>query len=168
MNNAFGLHHLWTQGDFVTHFVALLLLLMSIVTWVILISRLWGLRNIKRLKSELDSFWRARSFDEGLSHLSNQAMNPFFMVAKTGHEASAHHQNQSASHRELFQTLNYSEWMARSLKNGVDSSTAQLQKGLTFLASTGATAPFIGLFGTVWGIYHALIAISSSGSAQID
>ncbi|NDH79270.1 MAG: hypothetical protein EBY70_03270 [Burkholderiaceae bacterium] len=70
MNNAFGLHHLWTQGDFVTHFVALLLLLMSIVTWVILISRLWGLRNIKRLKSELDSFWRARSYDEGLSHLS--------------------------------------------------------------------------------------------------
>ncbi|NDA03033.1 MAG: MotA/TolQ/ExbB proton channel family protein, partial [Burkholderiaceae bacterium] len=89
MNNAFGLHHLWTQGDFVTHFVAFLLLLMSIVTWVILISRLWGLRNIKRLKSELDSFWRARSYDEGLSHLSNQVMNPFFMVARTGHEASA-------------------------------------------------------------------------------
>jgi biopolymer transport protein ExbB len=58
--------------------------------------------------------------------------------------------------------------MARSLKNGVDTSAGQLQKGLTFLASTGATAPFIGLFGTVWGIYHALIAISSSGSAQID
>jgi biopolymer transport protein ExbB len=58
--------------------------------------------------------------------------------------------------------------MARSLKNGIDASASQLQKGLTFLASTGATAPFIGLFGTVWGIYHALIAISSSGSAQID
>lgn len=168
MNNAFGLHHLWTQGDFVTHFVALLLLFMSIVTWVILISRLWGLRNIKRLKGELDSFWRARSFEEGLQSLSHQAINPFWMVAKSGNEASAHHQNQSANHRELFQTLNYSEWMARSLKNGVDTSTAQLQKGLTFLASTGATAPFIGLFGTVWGIYHALIAISSSGSAQID
>ena len=58
--------------------------------------------------------------------------------------------------------------MARSLKNSVDGIAAQLQKGLTFLGSTGATAPFIGLFGTVWGIYHALIAISSSGSAQID
>ena len=58
--------------------------------------------------------------------------------------------------------------MARSLKNRIDASVGQLQKGLTFLASTGATAPFIGLFGTVWGIYHALIAISSSGSAQID
>lgn len=168
MNNAFGLHHLWTQGDMVTHFVALLLLFMSIVTWVILISRLWGLRNIKRLKNELESFWRARSFDEGLKSLSNHAMNPYYLVAKSGEDASMHHQNQSSTHRELAQTLNYSEWMARSLKNGVDTSAGQLQKGLTFLASTGATAPFIGLFGTVWGIYHALIAISSSGSAQID
>jgi biopolymer transport protein ExbB len=168
MNSAFGLHHLWTQGDLVTHFVALLLLFMSIVTWVILISRLWGLRNIKRLKNELETFWRARSFDEGLKSLSNHAINPYYLVAKSGEDASMHHQNQSSTHRELSQTLNYSEWMARSLKNGVDTSTGQLQKGLTFLASTGATAPFIGLFGTVWGIYHALIAISSSGSAQID
>jgi len=164
MNNAFGLHHLWTQGDFVTHFVALFLLLLSVVTWVILISRIWGLRNIKRLKNELDGFWRARSFEEGLASLSNHALNPFYKVAKTASEASAHRSN----HRELLQTLNYSEWMARSLKNGIDASVGQLQKGLTFLASTGATAPFIGLFGTVWGIYHALIAISSSGSAQID
>ncbi|NBP47509.1 MAG: MotA/TolQ/ExbB proton channel family protein [Burkholderiaceae bacterium] len=149
MNNAFGLHHLWTQGDFVTHFVALVLLFLSVVTWVILISRIWGLRNIKRLKNELDGFWRARSFDEGLASLSNHALNPFYKVAKTANEASAHHLNQRSNHRELLQTLNYSEWMA-------------------FLASTGATAPFIGLFGTVWGIYHALIAISSSGSAQID
>ena len=66
------------------------------------------------------------------------------------------------------QTLNYSEWMARSIKNSIDGVAAKLQKGLTFLGSTGATAPFIGLFGTVWGIYHALIAISTSGSAQID
>jgi biopolymer transport protein ExbB len=168
MNNAFGLHHLWTQGDFVTHFVALFLLLLSVVTWVILISRIWGLRNIKRLKNELDGFWRARSFEEGLASLSNHALNPFYKVAKTASEASAHHLNQRSNHRELLQALNYSEWMARSLKNGIDASVGQLQKGLTFLASTGATAPFIGLFGTVWGIYHALIAISSSGSAQID
>jgi biopolymer transport protein ExbB len=126
------------------------------------------LRNIKRLKNELDGFWRARSFDEGLASLSNHALNPFYKVAKTANEASAHHLNQRSNHRELLQTLNYSEWMARSLKNGIDASAGQLQKGLTFLASTGATAPFIGLFGTVWGIYHALIAISSSGSAQID
>jgi biopolymer transport protein ExbB len=168
MNNAFGLHHLWTQGDAVTHLIALALLFLSVVTWVILISRIWGLRNIKRLKNELDGFWRARSFDEGLTSLSNHALNPFYKIAKAASEASTHHQNQSSNHRELLQTLNYSEWMARSLKNGVDGSASQLQKGLTFLASTGATAPFIGLFGTVWGIYHALIAISSSGSAQID
>jgi biopolymer transport protein ExbB len=73
-----------------------------------------------------------------------------------------------SSRRELLQTLNYSEWMARSIKTSVDRCAGQLQKGLTFLGSTGAVAPFIGLFGTVWGIYHALIAISSSGSAQLD
>ena len=120
MNNAFGLHHLWTQGDFVTHFVALVLLFLSVVTWVILISRIWGLRNIKRLKNELDGFWRARSFDEGLASLSNHELNPFYKVAKTANEASAHHLNQRSNHRELLQTLNYSEWMARSLKNGID------------------------------------------------
>ena len=87
MNNAFGLHHLWTQGDFVTHFVALFLLFLSVVTWVILISRIWGLRNIKRLKNELDGFWRARSLEEGLASLSNHALNPFYKVAKKeGHE----------------------------------------------------------------------------------
>jgi biopolymer transport protein ExbB len=83
-------------------------------------------------------------------------------------ESSHHHQSQATNHRELLQTLNYSEWMTRSIKNSIDGIAAKLQKGLTFLGSTGATAPFIGLFGTVWGIYHALIAISTSGSAQID
>ena len=167
MNNAFGLHHLWTQGDFVTHFVALVLLFLSVVTWVILISRIWGLRNIKRLKNELDGFWRARSFDEGLASLSNHALNPFYKVAKTANEASAHHLNQRSNHRELLQTLNYSEWMARSLKNGIDGSAGQLQKGLTFLASTGATAPFIGLFGTVWGIMNAFIEIAAQQNTNL-
>ena len=58
--------------------------------------------------------------------------------------------------------------MARAIKAGIDGMTTNLQRGMTFLGSTGATAPFIGLFGTVWGIYHALISISTSGSAQID
>ena len=82
--------------------------------------------------------------------------------------ASEHHQSQTSSRRELLQALNYSEWMSRSIKNSIDTCSALLQKGQTFLGSTGSTAPFVGLFGTVWGIYHALVAISSSGSAQID
>ena len=168
MNTPFGLANLWLEGDAITRFVALALLTCSIVTWVILLSRFWDLRNLRKLRPELDQFWRATSYDQGLNAFTSHASNPYYQIAKAASGASTHHQSQSTNHRELLQTLNYLEWMARSLKNSIDSAAAQLQKGLTFLGSTGATAPFIGLFGTVWGIYHALISISSSGSAQID
>ena len=168
MNTPFGLANLWLEGDSITRFIALVLLFCSIVTWVILLSRFWDLRNLRKLKPELDKFWRATSFDQGLYSFTTHASNPYYPIAKSALDASAHHQRQSTNHRELLQTLNYSEWMSRSLKSGIDGVAAKLQKGLTFLGSTGATAPFIGLFGTVWGIYHALIAISSSGSAQLD
>jgi len=168
MNTPFGFVNLWLEGDMITRFVALALLTCSIVTWVILLSRFWDLRNLRKLKPELDKFWRATSFDQGVYSFTNHASNPYYQIAKSALEASTHHQSQSTNHRELLQTLNYSEWMARNLKNSIDGVAAKLQKGLTFLGSTGAVAPFIGLFGTVWGIYHALIAISSSGSAQID
>jgi biopolymer transport protein ExbB len=168
MNTPFGLANLWLEGDAITRFVAIALLTCSIVTWVILLSRFWDLRNLRKLKSELDQFWRATSYEQGLNTFTSHASNPYYQIAKAASIASVHHQSQSTNHRELLQTLNYSEWMARSLKNSIDGISATLQKGLTFLGSTGATSPFIGLFGTVWGIYHALIAISSSGGAQID
>ena len=168
MNTPFGIANLWLEGDAITRFVAIALLICSIVTWVILLTRLWDLRNLRKLKPELEQFWRATSFDQGLQAFSNHVSNPYYQIAKQASKASVHHQSQSTNHRELLQTLNYSEWMARSVKNSIDTIAAGLQKGLTFLGSTGAIAPFIGLFGTVWGIYHALIAISSSGSAQID
>lgn len=168
MNTPFGLANLWLEGDAVTRFVALTLLTCSVVTWVILLSRIWDLRRLRKLTAELDQFWRATSYEQGLSAFTNSVSNPFYQIAKAASTASIHHQSQSSNHRELLQTLNYSEWMSRSVKNSIDSVAASLQKGLTFLGSTGAITPFIGLFGTVWGIYHALIAISSSGSAQID
>lgn len=168
MNTPFGIANLWLEGDAITRFVALALLTCSIVTWVILLTRVWELRNLRKLKPELEQFWRATSYEQGLEVFSNHSSNPYYQIAKSANGASVHHQSQSNNHRELLQTLNYSEWMARSIKNSIDSVAASLQKGLTFLGSTGAVAPFIGLFGTVWGIYHALISISSSGSAQID
>ncbi|WP_331852121.1 MotA/TolQ/ExbB proton channel family protein [Polynucleobacter necessarius] len=131
-----------------------------------MLTRFWDLRNLRKLKPKLEQFWRATSFDQGLQVFSNHASNPYYQIAKSATKASAHHQNQSTDHRELLQTLNYSEWMARSVKNSIDGIAAGLQKGLTFLGSTGATSPFIGLFGTVWGIYHTLISISSSEVAH--
>ena len=168
MNTAFGMANLWLEGDAITRFVAVLLIALSIITWVILLSRYWSLRKLRQVKLQTDQFWRATSFDDGLNSFTDPAINPYYFIAKGGANASTHHQNQMSSRRELLQTLNYSEWMARSIKTSVDRCAGQLQKGLTFLGSTGAVAPFIGLFGTVWGIYHALIAISSSGSAQLD
>ena len=168
MNTPFGIANLWLEGDFITRFVAIALIACSVITWVILLTRFWELRNIRKLKSELDQFWRATSYEQGLQSFSIQGLNPFYQLAKSAATASAHHQNQAHDHRELLQTLNYSEWMSRSLKNSIDGIAAGFQKGLTFLGSTGAISPFIGLFGTVWGIYHALIAISSSGSAKLD
>lgn len=168
MNTPFGLANLWLEGDGVIRFIAILLLFCSIVTWVILLSRFWDLSKLKKLKSQANQFWRANSFDVGLASFTDHASNPYYQIAKAASAASMHHQSQSSNHRELLQTLNYSEWMSRSIKNSIDLVAAQLQKGLTFLGSTGAISPFVGLFGTVWGIYHALIAISSSGSAQLD
>ncbi|MCE7506513.1 MotA/TolQ/ExbB proton channel family protein [Polynucleobacter sp. IMCC30063] len=168
MNTAFGMANLWLEGDAITRFVAVLLIALSIITWVILLSRYWSLRKLGQVKLQTEQFWRATSFDDGLNSFTDPAINPYYFIAKGGANASTHHQNQMSSRRELLQTLNYSEWMARSIKTSVDRCAGQLQKGLTFLGSTGAVAPFIGLFGTVWGIYHALIAISSSGSAQLD
>ncbi len=168
MNTAFGMANLWLEGDAITRFVAILLITLSIITWVILLSRYWSLRKLGQVKLQTEQFWRATSFDDGLNSFTDPAINPYYFIAKGGANASTHHQNQMSSRRELLQTLNYSEWMGRSIKTSVDRCAGQLQKGLTFLGSTGAVAPFIGLFGTVWGIYHALIAISSSGSAQLD
>mgnify|MGYP000299402897 CR=1 FL=1 len=168
MNTPFGIANLWLEGDAITRFVAIALLICSIVTWVILLTRLWDLRNLRKLKPELEQFWRATSFEQGLQAFSNHASNPYYQIAKQATKASVHHQSQSTNHRELLQTLNYSEWMARSVKNSIDTIAAGLQKGLTFLGSTGAIAPFIGLFGTVWGIMHAFRGLANVQNATLS
>ncbi len=78
MNTPFGLANLWLEGDAITRFVAIALLLSSIVTWVILLSRFWDLRNIRKLQPELDQFWRATSYDQGLNAFTSHANNPYY------------------------------------------------------------------------------------------
>ena len=133
MNTPFGLANLWIEGDAITRFVAIALLTCSIVTWVILLTRFWDLRNLRKLTPELEKFWHATSFEQGIQGFSDHANNPYYQIAKASTEASLHHQSQATNHRELLQTLNYSEWMARSIKNSIDGVSAKLQKGLTFL-----------------------------------
>jgi biopolymer transport protein ExbB len=164
MNTPFGLVHLWSQGDIVTKGVAVLLLGMSLASWMVIIIKALDLRRYARQSRSIESFWHAADFADGLSKLGSDPANPYRTLALEGREAAAHHNAQP----QLHDSLDASEWLTRSLRNSIDEATARLQAGVAILASVGSTAPFVGLFGTVWGIYHALLAISVAGQATID
>ncbi|MDY7579421.1 MotA/TolQ/ExbB proton channel family protein [Herbaspirillum sp. RTI4] len=162
--NPYGLESLWTQGDFVTKGVAILLLAMSIASWYVILTKaikLFSLRRAAHAAGHL--FWKAADLKEGVQTLGTD--NPFSAMASSGADAIAHHH----SHRShLHDQLSVSDWITLSLRQSIDESSAALQNGMAVLASVGSTAPFVGLFGTVWGIYHALVAIGTSGQASID
>jgi biopolymer transport protein ExbB len=166
----FGIAHLWYQGDTVTHIVALILIVMSVGSWFIIISKILSLYKMKPLVNEITQFWKKTSWQEGLNSFSVPKENPFFQLAARAHLIMQERQlgaNQKSS-LPLANQMQTDDWLSSNLKAELDLIIGSLQKGLAFLASTGATAPFIGLFGTVWGIYHALMTIGSSGSASID
>ena len=165
MNSQFGLANVWSQGDIVTKSVAALLLLMSLASWMVIIIKTLDLIRYKKIAGSTEDFWHSEDFAAGLARLGNDPANPFRQLAIEGREATAHHRNTKA---HLHDTLDVSDWVTRSLRNTIDEFTSRLQSGLAILASVGSTAPFIGLFGTVWGIYHALLSIGLSGQSTID
>ena len=165
MNSQFGLMNVWTQGDFVTKSVALLLIGMSLVSWIVILTKTLDVLKYKKIARSAEDFWHSEDFAAGLARLGNDPANPFRQLAIEGREATAHHRNTKA---HLHDALDVSDWVTRSLRNTIDEFTSRLQSGLAILASVGSTAPFIGLFGTVWGIYHALLAIGTAGQATID
>ncbi|WP_024537851.1 MotA/TolQ/ExbB proton channel family protein [Comamonas badia] len=165
MESQLGLWHLWEQGDFVTRATAALLLGMSLLTWIVIIVKALNIVRFKRDARNARDFWHSEDFAAGLTKLGNRPGNPFVYLALEAREANAHHRN---TQTHLHDTLDVSDWITRCLRNCIDEFTASIQSGLAVLASIGSTSPFIGLFGTVWGIYHALMAISSSGASTID
>ncbi len=165
MDSQLGLITVWTQGDWITRSVVLLLLVMSLASWVVIIIKALDIVKFNKLSGGAESFWHSADFAEGLSRLGSDRSNPFRMLAEEGREATAHHRNTKA---QLHDTLDVSDWVTRCLRNSIDDTTAKLQSGLAILASVGSTAPFVGLFGTVWGIYHALMGIGAAGQATID
>lgn len=165
MNSQFGLMNVWTQGDFVTRAVALLLIGMSLASWMVIIIKTLDVLKYKKIASGAEDFWHSEDFASGLAKLGSDPANPFRQLAIEGREATAHHRNTKA---HLHDALDVSDWVTRSLRNTIDEFTSRLQSGLAILASVGSTAPFIGLFGTVWGIYHALLSIGTAGQATID
>ncbi len=165
MESQFGLFNVWAQGDWVTRGVALLLLGMSLASWMVILLKALDIVRYKRLARRAETFWHSADLAEGLNRLGPADDNPFRALAEEGREAVAHH---SKTRAHLHDSLDISDWVTRCLRNRIDHTTARLQAGLAVLASVGSTAPFVGLFGTVWGIYHALISIGAAGQATID
>jgi biopolymer transport protein ExbB len=166
MNSPYGISSIWSQGDAVIKSVAIILLLMSIISWFVIVVRTWGLIRLRKPNHALSDFWHAQSFGEGLHVLGTVRIdNPYRHLAEEGQAALDHHQNHKT---DLHGNLPLSDWLTSCLKDSIDQSTDRLQRGLSVLASVGSVAPFVGLFGTVWGIYHALVSIGINGSASID
>ena len=165
MESQLGLINLWNQGDWITRSVVVLLLLMSLSSWMVIVIKALDIIKFKQFARGAEPFWHSADFAEGQTRLGPDRSNPFRILAEEGSEATAHHRNTKA---QLHDTLDISDWVTRSLRNSIDDTTAKMQSGLAILASVGSTAPFVGLFGTVWGIYHALMGIGAAGQATID
>ena len=161
VENPYGLSNLWESGDFLSHSTVVVLSIMAIGTWYILIMRLVDQTILMRQAATAQkSFWAAGSLKEGMAKL--EANSAFRTIVDDGLKATEHHEG------KLTDTVDLNEWVTLSLARSTDAVNARLQGGLSFLASVGSTAPFVGLLGTVWGIYHALIAIGIAGQASID
>ncbi len=167
-SQAFGLAHLWAQSDLLIRAVALILLVMSVTSWYLILVRSLRQLRARRHADAVEAFWAAPDLDAGLGRLRTQAPDsPFEALAQQG-AAAAEHVRRHTERDTLGGRLDADEVITRALRKSIALSTSALESGLTVLASIGSTAPFVGLFGTVWGIYHALVNISASGMATLD
>lgn len=167
MNEQLGLLHMLQSGGIVIILTAMTLLVMSVISWTVIIAKGLGVQRAKKQAAAVQNFWHSTDLAHGLQALdtdSGQA-NPFKQLAVEGQSAMQHHRH---SDKQLHDSLDLSDWMTGSLSNAIDDAKDRLSQGLALLASIGSTAPFVGLFGTVWGIYHALLTISDAGSAGLD
>jgi biopolymer transport protein ExbB len=161
VDNPYGLGALWKNGDFVARFVLVLLVIMSMGSWYIMITKFFEqFRANRRAKAADEQLWTAPSLSEGAKQLDETS--PFRFIAETAIEAGQHHDE------ALLEAVDRNTWIDVSVERAITSVSNRLQDGLAFLATVGSTAPFVGLFGTVWGIYHALTAIGIAGQASID
>ncbi|RTL50411.1 MAG: MotA/TolQ/ExbB proton channel family protein [Rhodocyclaceae bacterium] len=167
MPYSFDFGGFWAQGDFVAHAVALLLAVLSIASWSVILAKGWQIFRLRQSSPQaLEAFWEATSLDDAMDKV--EAAAPFALLAKRSAEAVAHYGSHAKDEAHLDAHLSVSELVTRALRQGINRAGSHLESGLTFLASVGSTAPFIGLFGTVWGIYHALARIGATGQASLD
>lgn len=161
VHNPYGFQAMWEEGDFVNKGTIIILSLMSMGSWYIIITKLIDQQKIMRQSKDASAkFWKAPSIAAGSAQLKEGS--PFRFIAETGTKATQHHDG------ALLEQIDLSTWVTMQIQRAVDRVQSRLQDGLSFLATVGSTSPFIGLFGTVWGIYNALTAIGMSGNASID
>ena len=165
MTQSLGFAHYWAQGDAVTHSVAYLLLIMSIASWYYIISKAWTSWRIRKSADAVEHFWDAPSMDDAIALLTHADTEKVYSPLAT-HAVDA--VKVKANSSSLNATVDQGELVTRTLRQQINRVSQRLESGLTLLASVGSTAPFVGLFGTVWGIYHALAAVAMSGTIQID
>jgi biopolymer transport protein ExbB len=163
-----GFGHFIGQSDAVGKTLLTILILMSIASWAIIVIKgvsLLARRN--RSNGFLNFFWNATSLEAVASEITTHgARDPFSHLTAHAMQAQAHHAKYGAA--KLEEAGSSSEFVTRTIKKVLDEETTRLENGLSVLATVGATAPFVGLFGTVWGVYHALIAIGMSGAGTLD
>lgn len=167
MPQQMGFVHFWIQGDAVSHATAILLALLSILSWYVIVGKaIWYLRYRLSQERALNAFWQAESLHAALEEACRYDRSGIFhRVALAGALAAQAYQRQAASD---IGGVNSNNFVTRALRQGIVEAQAHIEQGLTFLASVGATAPFIGLFGTVWGIYHALVGLSGASQVVLD
>lgn len=160
--------HFWAQGDVITHSVAILLGLLSVLSWIVIGSRLVGqLRLNRSIASTFDAFWAAPNLDEAIAAAKARDRSGLFAgMAQTA--ADVHRAHAGRLDQGIGGGVSVSDVLTRALRNHMVQAHARIESGLTFLASVGSTAPFIGLLGTVWGIYHALLGLAGASQVVLD
>ena len=161
VDNPYGIGALWGSGDIVARAVLILLMIMSLSSWYVIFTKLWDQRKLKQSARVVEKqFWTAPSIKDGVERLKKG--DDFRFIAEDGLRAASHHDGR------LTDRIDLHEWITMSLQRSVDQVQTRLQSGLGLLATVGSVAPFVGLFGTVWGILNALVGIGIAGQASID
>ena len=159
-DNPYGLSALWAQGDFVAKGTLLVMLLMSMGSWYVIFTKLVEQAKLqKQARDAQDHFWSAGTVRQAADSLTPDSA--FRFIAEKGLEGAS-------KHTGMLGAIDFNTWVTLSIQRAMGQVQSRLQNGLALLATVGSTAPFVGLFGTVWGIYHALVKIGMSGQASID
>jgi biopolymer transport protein ExbB len=161
IDNPYGLGALWRDGGWIAKFNLIIMLIMSMGSWYIIFTKYWEQRKMfQSANGVTEGFWTAGSIKAGTNTLDEGSA--FRYIAESGLKSSEHHEG------TLVDQIDRHTWISMSVSRAVENISSRLSDGLAFLATVGSTAPFVGLFGTVWGIYGALTQIGIAGQASID